>query len=412
MNQPATHPFMRRELSFPWAGMAILALTIVGLVLGGVSLPVVALVTVIWLLTLWLDWLRPPAPEGPIHIAERPDPEAIRRAALFAAIEPIGVPLLVTEDSRIVAANDAARTVFGAHVTGQDARVALRHPDAVRLLEDAEGGTLAMRGLTGARGLWQLSRSPIPGQPGFWIIELRDRTAEADLSRAHTDFVANASHELRTPLSSVIGYVETLAENPGGYDTQTIARFLSTVLREARRMDSLVGELMSLSQLEAEKHDAPTGHVELGSLAARVVGEFGPGGRVGFERPGTAMQVAGDVRQLEQLIRNLIDNALKYGDADQPVVVSLDTAMGRQREAVIRVQDRGAGIAPEHLPHLTRRFYRTDPGRSRAAGGTGLGLAIVKHIVERHRGKLDIGSTLGEGTCVTVRLPLLDQAKA
>jgi two-component system phosphate regulon sensor histidine kinase PhoR len=164
---------------------------------------------------------------------------------------------------------------------------------------------------------------------------------------------------------------------------------------------------MSLSQLEAEKHDAPTGHVELGGLTARVVGEFGPGGRVRFERPDTAMAVAGDTRQLEQLVRNLIDNALKYGDPDEPVQVSLDGAEGRQAEAVIRVQDRGAGIAPEHLPHLTRRFYRTDPGRSRAAGGTGLGLAIVKHIVERHRGKLDIASTLGQGTCVTVRLPLL-----
>ena len=112
----------------------------------------------------------------------------------------------------------------------------------------------------------------------------------------------------------------------------------------------------------------------------------------------------GDAQQLEQLVRNLVDNALKYGDADKPVTVSLDREVeGKVR---LRVTDRGDGIAAEHVPHLTRRFYRTDPGRSRASGGTGLGLAIVKHIVERHRGALDITSEVGRGTTVEVRLPL------
>ncbi len=112
----------------------------------------------------------------------------------------------------------------------------------------------------------------------------------------------------------------------------------------------------------------------------------------------------GDLQQLEQVVRNLVDNALKYGAADAPVSVVLDLAQGDL--ARIAVQDQGEGIAPEQIPHLTRRFYRTDPGRSRASGGTGLGLAIVKHIVERHRGRLDITSKLGQGTRVVVRLPL------
>ena len=103
------------------------------------------------------------------------------------------------------------------------------------------------------------------------------------------------------------------------------------------------------------------------------------------------------------MLRNLIDNALKYGNADTPVHVRLAPAPRKMIE--MSVADHGAGIAPDHLPHLTRRFYRTDPGRSRAAGGTGLGLAIVKHIVERHKGKLDITSQLGVGTQVRVRLP-------
>jgi two-component system phosphate regulon sensor histidine kinase PhoR len=113
--------------------------------------------------------------------------------------------------------------------------------------------------------------------------------------------------------------------------------------------------------------------------------------------------VAGDPTQLEQLLRNLIDNALKYGGEDSPVEVSVSTPQPGTIE--LCVADHGPGIAPEHLPHLTRRFYRTDPGRSRASGGTGLGLAIVKHIVERHRGSLEITSTIGQGTQVRISLP-------
>ena len=415
MSEPFTDPAMHRELTIPWAGMALLALTVTGLVLAGIGLVAIALTAMIWLISLWFDWLRPAPPAQPIRIAARPDLDALARAAMRAAIEPVGSPLILTDSTRIIAANAAARDALGAHVTGQDARVALRHPDAVRLLDMAEGGTLTLRGLTGTRTLWQMTRTPVPlasdsgrpGDGGFWLIELRNRNAEADMSRAHTDFVANASHELRTPLSSVIGYVETLADNPGGYDAQTMSRFLGTVLREARRMDSLVSDLMSLSQLEAEKHDVPTEHVEMGALAARVAGEFGTNRRVTLARPGQPVLIAGDTRQLEQLVRNLVDNALKYGDLDTPVEIVLTPPAGKVAEAVLAVTDHGAGIAAEHLPHLTRRFYRTDPGRSRAAGGTGLGLAIVKHIVERHRGKLDIASELGKGTTVTVRLPVL-----
>jgi two-component system phosphate regulon sensor histidine kinase PhoR len=124
-----------------------------------------------------------------------------------------------------------------------------------------------------------------------------------------------------------------------------------------------------------------------------------------FERPKQGLAVMGDVKQLEQLLRNLIDNALKYGDVDKPVSVTLSAGKGQWVE--MKVVDRGAGIAPDHLPHLTRRFYRTDASRSRAAGGTGLGLAIVKHVVERHRGRLDIASKIGTGTSVSVKLPLV-----
>jgi two-component system, OmpR family, phosphate regulon sensor histidine kinase PhoR len=257
------------------------------------------------------------------------------------------------------------------------------------------------------RSLWQLTRRHIDQR--YWMIEFIDRTTEADIGRAHTDFVANASHELRTPITAIIGFIETLAEDAGKVDAETTARFHATVLREAHRMQDLVADLMSLSQLEAEKHDPPTDSIDLGQLTARVVGEFTAligNARLAFTRPEAACEIAGDAKQLEQMLRNLIDNALKYGEADQPVTVEVAPVGGKS--VMVSVSDKGAGIAAQHLPLLTRRFYRTDPGRSRAAGGTGLGLAIVKHIVERHRGKLEIVSRPGEGTRVSARFALIE----
>jgi two-component system phosphate regulon sensor histidine kinase PhoR len=387
----------------PLPGLFLAALAALGLTVAGVSLSLVAAVVLVWIGSLWLTL---PEPE---IIEARVDKAVVTRDAVREAIESLGAPLLVLEGTRIVMANAAARGALGAHVQGQDARIGLRHPDAMRLLDMADGESVTIPGFTGTRSLWQLTRRRIDKQR--WLIELSDRTTEADVSRAHTDFVANASHELRTPLASIIGYVETLEEGGPAVDAEAQKRFLSIVLREARRMLSLVEDLLSLSHAEAEKHDHPTEPLDLGKLAARVVGEVASlrgKEQVQLVAAADGAIVAGDSTQLEQLMRNLIDNALKYGGADSPVEVGVSAPRANTIE--LTVTDHGPGIAPEHLPHLTRRFYRTDPGRSRASGGTGLGLAIVKHIVERHRGKLDITSTLGEGTRVSISLPKTEQA--
>tara|TARA_B100000678_G_scaffold1748_1_gene1510 strand:- start:1122 stop:2039 length:918 start_codon:yes stop_codon:yes gene_type:complete len=264
-------------------------------------------------------------------------------------------------------------------------------------------GEAIVTGLVRRKDVYRVSRYAIDDHTA--VIELISKTAESDVSRAHTDFVANASHELRTPLSSIIGYVETLSEHPEDIDEATARKFLDTIHREAQRLQNLVSDLMSLSRVEAEKHDRPDAPVDLNHLVERAARE-GAGAnrseRVTFEAEGQ-FEVLGDTQQLEQLVRNLVDNALKYGRPDSPVVLRLtESALG---EAKLEVVDQGEGIEPEHLPHLTRRFYRTDPGRSRMSGGTGLGLAIVKHIVERHHGRLDIESEVGQGTTVTVRIP-------
>ena len=384
---------MKRRSSLPWSGMALAAVGSVGLLLGGAGWWLALAVLLLWLGSLWL--VRP----EPEPFAVLVDTAELREEAQQASIEPIGLPLVILSGERITVANKAARALLGAHIVGQDVRIALRHPEALRLLTMGDGESLAIAGFVRARSLWQLTRRQIDA--GTWLIEMVDRSAEADIGRAHTDFVANASHELRTPLAAIIGYVETLAEDDAKVDLATATRFLQTVLREARRMESLVTDLMSLSQVEAEKHDVPTEPVDLVSLVRQVAGEataLAGKDRVALSLPASPLAMPGDRAQLEQLVRNLIDNALKYGGVEEPVDVGLS---GGGDGIVLTVRDHGPGIAPEHLPHLTRRFYRADPGRSRASGGTGLGLAIVKHIVERHRGRLDIASTLGQGTTVT-----------
>ena len=384
---------MKRRSSLPWSGMALAAVGSVGLLLGGAGWWLALAVLLLWLGSLWL--VRP----EPEPFAVLVDTAELREEAQQASIEPIGLPLVILSGERITVANKAARALLGAHIVGQDVRIALRHPEALRLLTMGDGESLAIAGFVRARSLWQLTRRQIDA--GTWLIEMVDRSAEADIGRAHTDFVANASHELRTPLAAIIGYVETLAEDDAKVDLATATRFLQTVLREARRMESLVTDLMSLSQVEAEKHDVPTEPVDLVSLVRQVAGEataLAGKDRVALSLPASPLAMPGDRAQLEQLVRNLIDNALKYGGVEEPVDVGLS---GGDDGIVLTVRDHGPGIAPQHLPHLTRRFYRADPGRSRASGGTGLGLAIVKHIVERHRGRLDIASTLGQGTTVT-----------
>lgn len=385
----------------PMGGFAIALATGAAMLVAGVDWLVVLCVIAVWLVSFWLAAPPPPQPS-----AERADGMRLTQSGMAEMLEHSGLPILMVDGSRIILANKAAREAMGDHIVGQDARVAFRHPAAVDLLGRPGGASAEIQGLTGPRSIWQMSRHPIDGR--YSLIELINRTAEADISRAHTDFVANASHELRTPLASIIGYMETLADEGEDIPPAQAAKFHTTVLREARRLASLVDDLMSLSRIEAEKHDQPREAIDLVPLVRQAARDGAGPDRVAklrFELPADSLTVRGDRNQLEQLVRNLVDNAFKYGRADEDVTVQLSPT--ERDMALLSVIDRGEGIAPEHIPHLTRRFYRTDPGRSRAAGGTGLGLAIVKHIVERHRGRLDITSRQGIGTTVSVRLPLM-----
>ncbi len=326
-------------------------------------------------------------------------------------LEAVAEPLLVVADGRVSHSNAAARELLGGHIVGEDVRLAIRHPGAAeRLANPNNGAPQAPVELVGIGALdqrWQMRVAQADG--GQSIVHLVDQTGSYAAERMRVDFVANASHELRTPLASILGYIETLGDEQAGADRAVRNRFLKIMFDEARRMQRLVQDLISLSRIEAEKYRLPDSPVDLAGLVAEVRDELQDAqhvrtNEISLDLDTDLLPVVGDRAQLSQVLHNLIGNAMKYGAPGTPVRVSLR----QDGNSMIRlsVTDEGDGIAPEHIPRLTERFYRVDAGRSRAAGGTGLGLAIVKHVVERHRGRLDIASIVGQGTTVSILLPV------
>jgi len=321
-------------------------------------------------------------------------------------------PMLVAERQQVIMANDAALALLGEHIINEDVRLAIRHPAAAEALAGSmENGQnsqpIQLVGVGEADRHWELRVHDMGNQRR--LVRLTDRTSRYVAEKMRVDFVANASHELRTPLATLVGFIETLEDDKAAEDKPTRDRFLRIMSDEARRMRQLIDDLISLSRIEADKFSPPEQAVALAPLVAEV----GRAASAGVENDGknrimlapiaADLRVQGDPTQVSQLLHNLIGNALKYGRSDKPVRVSAEEADGGM--VLITIADEGEGIAPEHLPRLTERFYRVDPSRSRAIGGTGLGLAIVKHIVERHRGRLDIRSVPGVGTTVSVLLP-------
>ncbi len=328
-----------------------------------------------------------------------------------AVINAISEPVLLVVDNRVRTANPAALTLLGAHIIGEDVRLAIRHPAAsARLAADSADGGVELLGIGGGEQQVELNVATIA--PGKRVVHLIDRAARRAVEQARVDFVANASHELRTPLAAILGFVETLADDKAGSDRGIRARFLDVMMKEARRMQRLIDDLISLSRIEAEKYLIPDEKVSIPSLVREVTAELrdqqgDKPTQVILDLDDTAADVTGERTQLSQVVHNLLGNAIKYGRADSNVRISVKSDGGLVRLSVI---DEGDGIASEHIPRLTERFYRVDAGRSRSMGGTGLGLAIVKHIVERHRARLEITSVLGKGTTVSVIFPAAAQS--
>ena len=322
--------------------------------------------------------------------------------------------LLVDTTGRVVMRNQAAGDLTGA-VEGKPLVATFRVPAVIQAIERvAQAGLPEDIGFTLPVPVERTIEAHVAAlgaaaPEALVLVLLRDMTAIARVERMRADFVANASHELRTPLTSLAGFIETI-RGPARDDPEAQARFLEIMQTQADRMRRLIDDLLSLSRIELNEHVLPLGTADLAAIARDVVDAVQPqiaraGIRVPIEVEGTVPPVAGERDELIQVVQNLLDNAIKYGGDGGDVTIRLTSGQDPSGPVVrLAVADKGPGIAREHLPRLTERFYRVDAKASRERGGTGLGLAIVKHILNRHRGRLEIESEPGQGSRFTIVL--------
>lgn len=323
-----------------------------------------------------------------------------------SVLDALDEPALIVRGQIVEFANRPARELLGELMVGRDIRLAIRHPLALDTILAGGDADIELVGIGSSERSWHLCVRPVADGA---LVRLSDRSALRAAEQMRTDFVANASHELRTPLATIIGYAETIAD-AGPVDDELRTRFGSTIVAEARRMLRIVEDLMSLSRIEAARFRQPDEQVDLAEIARASLKQAAGiaeqrGCRLESRIEPDLLMIRGDPGQLAQLIDNLLGNAIRYGCAEPGSLASLTLRRDGER-ILLAVRDEGEGIAPKHLPRVTERFYRVDPARSRESGGTGLGLAIVKHIVERHRGTLAIDSAPGQGTTVSVNLPV------
>lgn len=355
-------------------------------------------------------------------LAERGELLGRMRRADAAILESLPDPLLVLgADRAALRANAAARALFGARAAeagplAGDAAALMRHPALAGAVDRAlaEGTRQAADIVLPVPVPRELAAQVIPLDPplfdgGRLVVLLADRTRERAVERMRADFVANASHELRTPLASLMGFIETL-RGPAKDDPEAQARFLGIMAEQSERMRRLIEDLLGLSRIELAEHQAPTERVPLAALARAEAEAMAPilasrHVELSLELDEAAVAAPADAEQLAQVLRNLLENAVRHGQEGGEVKLCVARTGSPRPGVTMSVADDGPGIAREHIPRLTERFYRVDKARSRNAGGTGLGLAIVKHIVNRHRGQLHIESRPGEGATFKVWLP-------
>lgn len=358
--------------------------------------------------------LTPDPPPRP-SVTDSSAADRRRERPAEVSIEALANPVVIVDSARRIAlANAEARALLGARLLGEDVRIALRHPAILEVEAAARRGeprpVTEVHGFQSPDSVFRVRAAPLEGDRV--LLTFVDITQARLAERMRVDFVANASHELRTPLATLLGFIETL-QGPAAQDEPARQRFLEIMQREAQRMSRLIDDLLSLSRIELDKYVPPRGRVALSGVAHDVIRALSHrldrDGRVVEVAMGADLpEVVGDRDQLVQVLHNLVSNAQKYGRRGTPIRIAAERVERSPRVGPmvrVSVEDEGDGIAPEHLPRLTERFYRVDSSRSRAVGGTGLGLAIVKHIVERHRGDLSIASRLGVGTVVSFTLP-------
>ena len=325
----------------------------------------------------------------------------------------------------VVALNVRAAAVAPALRPGESVSLGLRVPEVLEAIRHARASGISQRAEFFQRvpfDRWYeaivtpILSSGADSRPGLLLLAFHDLTPLRRVEEMRADFVANASHELRTPLAALSGFIDTL-RGSAREDPAARERFLAIMQVQADRMARLIDDLLSLSRIELNAHLRPDKQVDLGAIVRQVADSLQTLARdrdVEVKAAGTSapLFVPGDRDELIRVFENLVENALKYAASGKRVDIALSRGEGPdgKAEARVAVRDRGPGIAPEHLPRLTERFYRVDVSESRAQGGTGLGLALVKHILNRHGGRLTIESVPGQGATFTAHLPIAEAA--
>ena len=346
----------------------------------------------------------------------------VEQPAVRSIIEGIPDPaVLLDRAGRVIHLNAAAAQLAPALRKGELAQFALRSPEIITALREAIANTEPRRTSyldhVPVDRWMDLVITPIAVPTAFggndtcMLMTFHDQTPIRRVEEMRADFVANASHELRTPLAALSGFIDTL-QGPAKDDPKARERFLGIMHTQAARMARLIDDLLSLSRVELSAHVRPDTMIDLLPIIRQVGDSLEllateRGVTIDMDLPEGTVFVAGDREELLRVFENLIENALKYGASGGRVKVTLTDAASTDGASEIRVavRDFGPGIAPEHLPRLTERFYRVDVGDSRSQGGTGLGLSLVKHILNRHRGRLLIESVPNHGATFTAAFP-------
>jgi two-component system phosphate regulon sensor histidine kinase PhoR len=398
---------------WPLAALAVALLALWGI--GGLSLGFAVAVFAFVLATAALaPWRSAVATEADGSAGERgPHLESLSAAALAAAVPDAMV--VFDRDGATVHANQAAVTAFGSFGAGIPLQRKFRAPEMQELINtllagEAETDTVDYVERVPIERVYRVAATRIRGNGELFVMVFKDQSETRRIDRMRADFIANASHELRTPLASIAGFVETL-RGPARDDAKARDHFLRIMQEQTSRMARLIDDLLSLSRLEMKPFLAPGGEVDIHQTVESVIDSLGPmareaGVEIVREFPAGPVIVAGSRDELFQVFENLLENACKYGQSGGRVIVSINRPeQGSDGETMVSFRDFGPGIAAEHIPRVTERFYRVDVEASRGRKGTGLGLAIVKHILTRHNARLSIKSEVGKGSDFTVHFP-------
>jgi two-component system phosphate regulon sensor histidine kinase PhoR len=405
----------------PWLVPGVAIAVFLAFMAAGVLAPAYGIAGVIAVaIAAALGRLRTAAPSALTEAVTAPAAAPEPHLAKVIAAAPIPL-ILLNPDGIVLAASESTRALAPALRRGQPAVLALRIPAVIEAIRAVQANGEAQRVEFFERvpldRWYEVFVNPVPspagGRPEL-LLTFNDLTPLRRAEEMRADFVANASHELRTPLASLSGFIDTL-QGSAREDPVARERFLRIMREQARRMARLIDDLLSLSRIELNAHIPPNTPLPLAPIVWHVIDSLQMLARernvaVEFSDAPNLITVRGDRDELVRVFENLIENALKYGGAGGRAIVTIKESAETGGEASVSVRDFGPGIAADHLPRLTERFYRIDVGHSRAEGGTGLGLALVKHILNRHRGRLTIESTAGEGATFTVHLPTVAES--